>query len=74
LTAVIKKAKMMEYEKRILNSHNKIKTTWGIINNEIGRNSNRVEIKTLKIYGKNLNNKQALLVNLINILSVSQIK
>jgi hypothetical protein len=38
----------MEYEKRILNSYNKIKTTWGIINNEIGRNSNGVEINSLK--------------------------
>jgi hypothetical protein len=36
LTVVIKKANRMEYDKLILNSHNKIKTTWNIINKESG--------------------------------------
>jgi hypothetical protein len=58
LTAVIKKAKRMAYDKCILNSHNKIKTTWEIIKKEVGRNTNRVEINTLKIDGKKLNNQQ----------------
>jgi hypothetical protein len=35
LTAIIKKkAKRIEYDKLILNSRNKIKTTWNIINKE----------------------------------------
>jgi hypothetical protein len=50
----------MEYDKLILSSHNKIKTTWGIINKETGRNTKRVEIKTLKIDGKKLNDQQAI--------------
>jgi hypothetical protein len=35
---VIKKAKRIEHNKLILISHNKAKTTWGIINKESGRN------------------------------------
>jgi len=34
---VIGKAKRMEHDKLILNSHNKVKTTWDIINKEPGR-------------------------------------
>ena len=48
----------MVYDKLILNSHNKIKTTWDIINKETGRNTKRVEIKTMKIDGKKLNDQQ----------------
>jgi len=32
LSIVIRKAKIIEHDKLILNSHNKVKTTWGIIN------------------------------------------
>jgi len=38
LTKVIQAAKRMEYDKLILNSRDKAKTTWGIINKESGRN------------------------------------
>jgi len=31
---VIRKAKIIELDKLILNSHNKVKTTWGILNKE----------------------------------------
>jgi hypothetical protein len=48
----------MLYDKYILNYHNKIKTTWDIIKKEVGRNKSRVEINTLKIDGKKLNNHQ----------------
>jgi hypothetical protein len=48
----------MAYDKRILNSHNKIKTTWDIIKKEVGKNKSWVEINTLKIDGKKLNNQQ----------------
>jgi hypothetical protein len=34
LSMVIRKAKIIELDKLILNSHNKVKTTWGIINKE----------------------------------------
>jgi len=33
LSMVIRKVKRMEHDKLILNSHNKVKTTWGIMNN-----------------------------------------
>jgi hypothetical protein len=33
LSMVIKKAKNMEHDTLIMNSHNKVKTTWDIINN-----------------------------------------
>ena len=41
LSMVIKKAKITEHDKLILNSHNKVKTTWGIINKESGRNKKK---------------------------------
>jgi len=36
----IRRAKIIEQDKLILNSHNKVKTSWGIINNASGRNEN----------------------------------
>jgi len=38
LSVVIRKAKRIECDKLILNSHNKVKTTWDIINKESGKN------------------------------------
>jgi hypothetical protein len=35
---VVRKAKRNEHDKLILISHNKVKSTWGIINKECGRN------------------------------------
>ena len=58
LSTVIKKAKRMEYDKCILHSHNKIKTTWGIIKKEVGINTNGIEINSVKTDGKILNNEQ----------------
>jgi uncharacterized pyridoxamine 5'-phosphate oxidase family protein len=37
LSIVIRKAKRIEHDKLILNSHNKVKTTRGIISKESGR-------------------------------------
>jgi DNA-directed RNA polymerase specialized sigma subunit len=48
----------MVYDKLILNSHNKIKTNWDIINKETGRNTKKFEINTMKIDGKKLNDQQ----------------
>jgi hypothetical protein len=42
---VIRKAKITERDKLILNSHNKVKITWGIINKESGRNRKEVKYK-----------------------------
>jgi hypothetical protein len=52
LTAAIKKAKCMEYGKLILNSHNKIKTMWHIINKESGRKNNSSNKQALDVDGK----------------------
>ena len=41
LSMVIRKAKRMEHDKLILNCHNKVKTTWDIINKESGRNKKK---------------------------------
>jgi hypothetical protein len=37
LSSVIKEAKRLEYNNQIINSSNKIKTTWNIIKSETGR-------------------------------------
>jgi hypothetical protein len=42
---VIRKAKGIEYDKLILNSHNKVKTTWSITNKECGKNKKKVKYK-----------------------------
>jgi hypothetical protein len=41
LSMVIRKAKIIEHDKLILNSHNKVKTTRVNINKESGRNKKR---------------------------------
>ncbi|MDR0751762.1 MAG: hypothetical protein LBF12_04160, partial [Christensenellaceae bacterium] len=66
LTAVIKKAKRMEYDKCILNSRNKIKTTWGIIQKEVGRNTNKVEINAFRINGSKFSDQQKIVGELTN--------
>jgi hypothetical protein len=52
LSMVIRKAKIIEHDKLILNSHNKGKNTWIIINKESGRNKKRSEIQAVNIEGK----------------------
>jgi len=42
LSMVVRKAKIIEHDKLIPNSHNKVKTTWGIINKECGRNKKKM--------------------------------
>jgi len=44
----------IEHDKLILNSHNKVKTTWGIINKESGRNKRRSEIHSLTVEGRKI--------------------
>jgi hypothetical protein len=45
LSRVIRKAKIIEYDKLIQNSQNKAKTTWGITNKESGRNKKEANYK-----------------------------
>jgi len=53
LSMVVRKAKIIKHDKLILNSHNKVKTTWDIINKESGRNKKKKsEIQALNIEGK----------------------
>jgi hypothetical protein len=44
---VIRKVKRIEHDKLILNSHNKVKTTWDIINKGSGKDleKNKKEVK-----------------------------
>ena len=60
LSTVNRKTKRMEHDKLILNSHNKVKTTWGIINKEFGRNKKRSEIQALKVEGKKITDQQTI--------------
>ena len=46
LSTVIRKAKIIEYDTLIQNSQNKVKTTWGIINKESGRNKKKQKWNT----------------------------
>ena len=55
---VIRKAKINEHDKLILNSHNKVKITCDIINKESGRNKKRSEIQALKVEGKKIADQQ----------------
>ena len=48
LSVVIRKTKRHEHDKLIINSHNKVKTTWNIIHQESERNKKRSEIQALK--------------------------
>ena len=41
----IRKAKTNEHDKLLLNYHNKVKTTWSIINKDSGRNKKEVKHK-----------------------------
>jgi hypothetical protein len=49
-----KKAKCMGYDKLILNSDNKIKTKWNIINKEPGSKNNSNNIQALDVEGKKI--------------------
>jgi hypothetical protein len=58
--AVIKRAKHMEYDKLILNSLNKIKTMWNIINKESGRKNNSNNIQAIDVDGKEIIDQQSI--------------
>ena len=56
----IKKANSIEHDKLVLNAHNKVKTTWGIVNEESGRNKRRSEIQALNVEGKKVTDQQTI--------------
>jgi hypothetical protein len=58
LTKVIKDAKRMTLNKRIFKSNNKIKTTWNIINESLGKQQPMQSIQKLIIDGTQLTNQQ----------------
>jgi hypothetical protein len=68
----LRKAKIIEHEKLILNSHNKVKTTWGIINKESGRNKKRSEIQTLNIEGRKITDQETVAETFLIIFLLSQ--
>jgi hypothetical protein len=53
---VINQAKRMSYNQQILNSTNRIRTTWKIINREIHKKVKKDSIQTIWIDGRNTNN------------------
>jgi hypothetical protein len=62
MSIVIRKAKIIEHDKLILNPHNKGKTTWDIINKESGRNEKkkRIEIQALNTEGRKITDQQTI--------------
>jgi lysophospholipase L1-like esterase len=48
----------MDYDKCIQNSHNKLKTTWYIIKEEVGVNISKVEITSVIVDGKKVSSQQ----------------
>jgi hypothetical protein len=53
-------AKRIERDKLIQNSHNKIKTTWGIINKELGRNKTRSQKQAPNVEDRKITNQQTI--------------
>jgi len=60
LSRFIIEAKITENDQLILNSHNKVKTTWGIINTESGKNKKRSETQALNVEGKKITDQQTI--------------
>jgi hypothetical protein len=61
LSNVIRMAKILEYERKILTSKNKVRTTWKIMNNETDRYNYRInEIQSINVDGINTENQQTI--------------
>jgi hypothetical protein len=60
LSRVIREAKITENDKLIPNSHNKVKTTWSIINNESKKKKKRGEIQALNVENKEITDQQTI--------------
>ena len=60
LSIVVRKAKIIDHDKLILNSHYKVKTTCGIINKESGKNKKRSEIQAWNVEGRKITDQQTI--------------
>jgi len=60
LSKVIKEVKKMEYDRRILNSTNKMRTSWNLINIERGKDMNNQIIQSINIGGKTTADRQTI--------------
>ena len=58
LSKVIKDAKRMEYDRQILNSNNVMKTSWKLLNKELGKNRKNHGLHSLNINGRSTTNHQ----------------
>ena len=63
LSKVIKEAKKMQYDKRILNSTNRMKTSWNLINTERGKGMNNQITQPLHIGDEITTDHQMPLIN-----------
>ena len=52
LSKVIKEAKRMEYDRHILNSNNVMRTSWKLINKELGKNHKNHGLQSVNINGR----------------------
>jgi len=60
LTKVIKEAKKMDYDKHIANSNNIMRTTWKLIDKELGKGKKNHAIQTLNINVTSTKNQQSI--------------
>jgi hypothetical protein len=60
LTKVIKEAKRMEYDRHILNSNNLMRTSWKLINKELGKDRKIHRFQSLNINGMSTTNHQTI--------------
>jgi hypothetical protein len=60
LTIVIKQANKMDFDKHITNSSNLMKTSWNLINKELGTGQKKHGIQSLNINGTSTINQQAI--------------
>jgi hypothetical protein len=58
LTKVINADKKLYFDRRIINSKNKLKTTWNIIRTETGKKESKEDIQYLDIKGNTSSNQQ----------------
>jgi Notch-like protein len=58
ISKVVKEAKRMEYDKQISNSNNVMRTSWKLINNELGRAHKNSTIQTVNIDDRIIVNHQ----------------
>ena len=58
LSKVIEEAKRMEYDRHILNSNNIMRTSWKLINRELGKDCKNYGFQSLNMNGRSITNHQ----------------